>query len=255
MIEHSKIAEGFDPATFDREVRRWKREARRLTPLLKYQGAEKAVEMARRCVQIHGGNGYTKEYGAEKLLRDAIVLPIYEGTSQIQALMATRDTLGSIVKNPRRFLRRTALARWRSVSAADPLEKRVAKLQALSLSAQNHLVTRTAADKLRSLSGLPFGEWPGAITKNWDPKRDFSLAMLHAERLTRLLAEEAIAELLWAQAERFEERRAVLERYLDRAELRARALHDEITTRSPRLLRELEPSKEPPAADPRLAAS
>ena len=43
-------------------------QARRVTPLLKYLGAEKAVESARRCVQIHGGVGYTKDYGAEKLL-------------------------------------------------------------------------------------------------------------------------------------------------------------------------------------------
>jgi hypothetical protein len=41
--------------------------------------------MARRNIQIHGGVGYTTEYGAEKLLRDALVMPIYEGTSQIQS--------------------------------------------------------------------------------------------------------------------------------------------------------------------------
>src|SRR5262249_44535586 len=67
------------------QARRCARRARRLTPLLKYLAAEKAVEIARRCVQIHGGNGYMAEYGAEKLLRDAMVMPIYEGTSQIQA--------------------------------------------------------------------------------------------------------------------------------------------------------------------------
>ena len=57
------------------------------------QLAEKAVEIARRNMQIHGGVGYTQEYGAEKLLRDALVLPVYEGTSQIQSLMAMKDTL------------------------------------------------------------------------------------------------------------------------------------------------------------------
>ena len=64
--------------------------------------------MARLCLQIHGGNGYMREYGAEKLLRDALVLPIYEGTSQIQALMATKDTLGAIIKQPQRFLKSLA---------------------------------------------------------------------------------------------------------------------------------------------------
>src|SRR4029453_15546156 len=86
----------------EREANSHKRRARRVTPLLKYLGAEKAVELARRCVQIHGGGGYTKDYGAEKLLRDAMVMPIYEGTSQIQALMAMKDTLGGILKNPQK---------------------------------------------------------------------------------------------------------------------------------------------------------
>jgi len=60
--------------------------------------------------------------------------------------------------------------------------------------------------------------------------------MLHAERLARLLADEAIAEILLDQATAHPERRELLERWLDRAELRARALHEEITTTGARLL-------------------
>lgn len=217
-----------------------KRKARRVTPLLKYFGAEKAVEMARRCVQIHGGVGYTKEYGAEKLLRDAMVMPIYEGTSQIQALMAMKDTLGAIMKNPQRFLRRGAQARWRAVSARDPLERRVAKLQATSFQAQQHLITRTATDKMRGLKGVAMTEWPDAFLKNWNPKRDFRFAMLHAERLTRILFDEAAAELLLEQAKAHPERRELLERWLDRAETRSRFMLDEIQTTGDRLLSSLD---------------
>jgi alkylation response protein AidB-like acyl-CoA dehydrogenase len=213
--------------------------ARAVTPLLKYLGAEKAVEMARRCVQIHGGNGYMREYGAEKLLRDAMVMPIYEGTSQIQALMAMKDALGAAIRRPQAFVRRVAQARWRSLSARDALERRVARLESQSLSAQQHLLTRTAADKLRSLTGRPLSQWPSALRTNWNPKRDFAFALLHAERLCRLMSDAAIAEALWAQAERHPERRAVLERYLERAEPRARHLLDEITTTGHRLLASL----------------
>jgi len=213
--------------------------SRRYTPLLKYLAAEKAVEIARRNVQIHGGVGYTREYGAEKLLRDALVLPIYEGTSQIQSLMAMKDTLLGIIKRPQAFVRRLGQARWRAVSAADPLEKRVAAVSALSLSAQQHLLTRTAADKLKTLGGTALTTWKASLSKAWDPKRDFALAMLHAERLTRLLADEAIAEILLEQSRRFPERRAVLARWLDRCELRDRALHEEITTTGERMLAKL----------------
>jgi alkylation response protein AidB-like acyl-CoA dehydrogenase len=237
-LEFGKHADA-DKAQLEREIRRHKRLARRVTPLLKYLGAEKAVELARRCVQIHGGVGYTKDYGAEKLLRDAMVMPIYEGTSQIQALMAMKDTLGGILKNPQKFVRRGAQARWRSLSARDPLERGVARLQALSFSAQQHLIVRTAGDKLRSIQEHPLGEWPRRFLKNWNPKRDFSYAMLHAERLTRILADEAIAELLLKQALAHPERRELLERHLERAEPRARFLVDEITSTGERLLKRL----------------
>jgi hypothetical protein len=213
--------------------------ARRAMPLLKYLGAEKAVESARRCLQIHGGNGYMKEFGAEKLMRDALVLPIYEGTSQIQALMAMKDTLGGIIKAPQDFLKRVAQARWRAMSSRDTLEARVAGLSQVSLSAQQQLITRTMASKVRTLSRKPLPSWQKELFTQWNPKRDFSYALLHAERLTRLLADEAIAEALLAQARRHPERRVWLERYLERAEPRARFLLDEITTTGKRLVSDL----------------
>jgi alkylation response protein AidB-like acyl-CoA dehydrogenase len=222
--------------TLEAKIAYHRREARRVTPLLKYLGAEKAVEMARRCIQIHGGVGYTKEYGAEKLLRDAMVMPIYEGTSQIQALMAMKDTLSAIMKKPQHFLRRGAQARWRAMSARDPLEKKLARIQAMSHQAQQHLILRTARDKFRTVAERPVGEWPELLGRNWNPKRDFAFAMLHAERLTRILADEAIGEVLWEQARKHPERREVLERYLERAEPRVRFLLEEITTTGDRLL-------------------
>jgi acyl-CoA dehydrogenase len=44
-------------------------------------------------VQVFGGNGYVKDYPVEKLMRDAKVLQIYEGTSQIQRLVIARALL------------------------------------------------------------------------------------------------------------------------------------------------------------------
>lgn len=228
-----------DTQRLRRKQRRHQKKARRVTPLLKYLAAEKAVEIARRAIQIHGGAGYMKEYGAEKLLRDAMVMPIYEGTSQIQALMAMKDTLGGILKNPQAFVTKLAQARWRSLSARDPLERRVAKLESLALSAEQHLVSKTATDKIRSVSSQPLSEWRRAFSENWDPKRDFAYAMLHAERLTRLLADVAIAKVLLEQSQEHAERRELLERWLDRAEPRDRYLHEEITTTGARLLEQL----------------
>jgi len=224
----------------ERRANRHKANARRVTPLVKYLGAEKSVELARRCLQVHGGNGYIKEYPAEKLLRDSLVMPIYEGTSQIQALMAMKDTIGGILKGPKAFVSKLAQARWRSLSARDELERRVAKVQVISLAAQQHLLTRTATDKVRSLNGRPIATWPDAFLKHWDPKRDFAFAMLHAERLTRILADEAICTILLDQAKAHADRREVLERWLERCEPRVRYLSDEIHTTGARLLAALD---------------
>jgi 3-(methylthio)propanoyl-CoA dehydrogenase len=223
-----------------RELPKHRAAARRLTPLLKYLATEKAVEIARRNMQIHGGVGYTKEFGAEKLLRDSLVLPVYEGTSQIQSLMAMKDTLFGIIKRPQAFLTRMAQAQWRSLSARDGLERRVAKLQVLSMSAQQFLLTRTAAGKIKTLGDVPVAKWREVMTEQWDPKRDFALAMLHAERLTRILIDEAVAELLLEQAKAHPKRREVLERWLARAELRSKALYEEITTTGERILAQLQ---------------
>ncbi|MFD3549084.1 acyl-CoA dehydrogenase family protein [Streptomyces sp. NPDC058655] len=56
--------------------------------------SEAAVRAASNCLQVHGGYGYVDEYPAGKLLRDARVMTLYEGTSQIQKLLIGRARTG-----------------------------------------------------------------------------------------------------------------------------------------------------------------
>jgi len=60
----------------------------------KAYGADAAMRASTDAVQIFGGYGYTKEYPVEKLMRDAKLLQIYEGTSQIQRVVIARNVLG-----------------------------------------------------------------------------------------------------------------------------------------------------------------
>lgn len=53
--------------------------------------ADTAMRVATDAVQIFGGNGYSKEYPVEKLMRDAKIFQIYEGTSQIQRLIIAKE--------------------------------------------------------------------------------------------------------------------------------------------------------------------
>lgn len=60
------------------------------TPLLKLISSEYANQIAYDSIQVHGGSGYMKEYACERLYRDARILSIYEGTSQLQVVAAIR---------------------------------------------------------------------------------------------------------------------------------------------------------------------
>jgi len=59
----------------------------------KYYASEVAVKCGNEAVQIMGGYGYTREYPAEKFLRDSKLLTIGEGTSEIQKLVISRDLI------------------------------------------------------------------------------------------------------------------------------------------------------------------
>ena len=59
----------------------------------KYIAAENAMYVTTEAVQIHGGYGYVKEYHVERLMREAKLTQIYEGTSEIQQIVISREIL------------------------------------------------------------------------------------------------------------------------------------------------------------------
>ncbi len=62
----------------------------------KLVASQTAMDVADEAIQIHGGYGYVKEYHVERMLRDAKITQIYEGTSEIQRLVIAREILKSI---------------------------------------------------------------------------------------------------------------------------------------------------------------
>ena len=61
--------------------------------MAKLNASEVAMKASTECVQIYGGYGYMRDYGIERLMRDAKITQIYEGTSEIQRLVIARDLL------------------------------------------------------------------------------------------------------------------------------------------------------------------
>jgi alkylation response protein AidB-like acyl-CoA dehydrogenase len=61
--------------------------------MAKLYASEAANWIADKALQIHGGNGYSKEYAVERHFRDARITNIYEGTSEIQRTVISRAIL------------------------------------------------------------------------------------------------------------------------------------------------------------------
>jgi acyl-CoA dehydrogenase len=61
--------------------------------IAKCYGSDVAMQVATDAVQLHGGYGYMQDFGVEKMMRDAKLLQIYEGTNQVQRLVIARGLL------------------------------------------------------------------------------------------------------------------------------------------------------------------
>jgi len=214
-----------DPERTTLEARktRIERYLRELTPLVKYYGSEEAIRVARTGMQVFGGYGVVKDYHVERYLRDSLILPIYEGTSQIQSLMATKDLLKAVMRNPRGLLlpggHSASLVRIdMDADLARPYRAALRSFSAtvawLMFDLMRQIGARRAAQVLRGQSEID--------------DSDLGYVLLSAERLTQMLAHLHIGRLLGQQARRWPERRPVAARFLARTldvcELNARRI-------------------------------
>ena len=117
------------------------RHADMMTPMLKLFASEYANQIAYDCIQVHGGSGFMKEYKCERLYRDARILSIYEGTSQLQVVAAIRFIgNGSYLKR---------IEEYEAMPLAEellPLRQRIIKMK------ENYLKIVAAADKFGTSS-------------------------------------------------------------------------------------------------------
>ncbi|MEQ8879194.1 MAG: acyl-CoA dehydrogenase family protein, partial [Cyclobacteriaceae bacterium] len=70
-----------------------KKDYAKASAMAKLFASEAAMHNAIEAIQIHGGYGYVKEYHVERMLRDAKITQIYEGTSEIQKMVIARELL------------------------------------------------------------------------------------------------------------------------------------------------------------------
>ena len=65
----------------------------KLASMAKYISSENAVWVTNKALQIHGGYGYMTDYPIERMYRDARIIPLYEGTSEIQKVVIAREVM------------------------------------------------------------------------------------------------------------------------------------------------------------------
>ena len=86
------------------EMKFYNRLADGFTPLVKLFASEYANSLAYDAIQIHGGSGFMKDYACERLYRDARIMNIYEGTSQLQVVAAINGvTKGTFMEQISRY--------------------------------------------------------------------------------------------------------------------------------------------------------
>jgi alkylation response protein AidB-like acyl-CoA dehydrogenase len=202
-----------DPArpALEARMRRIERYLRELTPLVKYFGSEEAIRVARMSMQVFGGYGVVKDYEVERFLRDSLILPIYEGTSQIQSLMATKDLLKAVMRDPRSLLAPAGHSPWLAQARFDGTLGRQYSAAIRDFGRALNWLMLDVARRIgpRRIAAVVGGQDQLA-------EADLEYVLLSAERLTQMLAHLHIGRLLAQQAERWPARRPVAERFMRR---------------------------------------
>ena len=67
----------------------------KIAAIAKYYASEIGVQVADKALQIYSGYGYMRDYPLERMYRDARIVPIYEGTSEVQKMIIAREALKS----------------------------------------------------------------------------------------------------------------------------------------------------------------
>jgi alkylation response protein AidB-like acyl-CoA dehydrogenase len=214
-----------DPArpALEARKRRIERYLRELTPLVKYFGSEEAIRVSRTAMQVFGGYGVVKDYDVERFLRDSLILPIYEGTSQIQSLMATRDLLKAVLRDPRALFVAGGHSPWLSGARFHGETGRRYRRALGRFSAAVGYLMFDLARRLGTARSVQLLSGRAELDES-----DLEYILLSAERLTQMLAHLHISRLLAQQAERWPSRQPLADRFakrtLDLCELNARRI-------------------------------
>ena len=186
------------------EASRW---TRKRTPLVKFYATEAYTDLSKKAIQVLGGYGFIKEYPVERYHRDSFGPLLYEGTSQIQALMALKDTMKVVMRDPKKF--------FTSMFFKHP--------STAILSGENHWSREFKSIYFKfkkNFVGLVINclkpdDWKNVFDpKQWQQEDRFEQLMIHAETICWALSYTETLRILCDHANKDESRVELFDRYV-----------------------------------------
>lgn len=158
-----------------------------LTPLVKGYCTEMSVDVTSLGVQVHGGMGFIEETGAAQHYRDARILPIYEGTTAIQANdLVGRKTLrdgGETALRLAEMITQTEAELASGSSAAQTVGARLARAREAFAAVVQHLVSSGKDDPNAAFgAGVPYLMLAGNLVAGWQLARALLVAEAALEK-------------------------------------------------------------------------
>lgn len=192
---------------------------RKRTPLVKYYGAEANTLLSQRAIQAFGGYGFMTEYDVERWHRDSFGALLYEGTSQIQALMAMKDFMKHLMKDPAKYIQTLVASHpigafmseseyersYRSVIY--DFRKNVTAMIMRSVKPELSLSERGLRETISQINQVFKKEY-------WEQAGRFDKLMTHAETLCQALAYCETLKVLSKHATKDDSRGELYHRYL-----------------------------------------
>ncbi len=179
---------------------------RHRTPLVKYYGAETSATLSQKVIQALGGYGYMNEYSAGRIHRDSFGALLYEGTSQIQALMAMKDFIKSMMKYPANFIQ--------TLVTSHPIGS------LMNTSDFDRSLSNVNYEFRKNISALIIRCFRPELSKRvfkkeyWQEAERFDKIMIHAETLCQALAYSETLSILGLHANKDKSRGDLYFRYL-----------------------------------------
>ena len=200
---------------------------RRRTPLVKFYGAETFTHLSQRAIQALGGYGFMNEYDVARWHRDSFAPLLYEGTSQIQALMAMKDLMKFIMRNPAKYF--TGLVNANPIAnffGANTVYE--SKFNSIQYDFKRNFVKLLMKTLKPSANPDDPSESRSFFSaKEWLREENIAKLMVHAETITQALSYIETIRVLAKHAEKDESRADLFNRYVKLVAPRFAAVYED----------------------------